>query len=219
MESCASSYKDPLAAFFETFSDLEIKQDIQGDPSDGRFRNWVKYAGHEIPNTYSVRREGREVGLITEQNEGWVPFSLKSAFLRGHRPARLTVQDEDGQVILSLFRPFYFLFSRMIIRDQRGRVRGFIRQKFLFNYELFTRSSSRPFAFFSNPVGVVWNRPVLDRQKKQIGEIRKKWGGVGREFLTLADTFTVKWGDLSLEQKIVLFSTVIHIDFDWFERH
>ena len=217
MESQAYSYKDPLEAFFEKFPEMEIKQDIQGDPEDGRLQNWIKYTSYKIPNNYIVSQAGKPAGLITEQHEGWIPFSLKSSVLGGHRPCRLEVQDEAGNVILNLYRPFYLLFSKMIIRDQRGRLRGFIRQKSFFTYELFT-TVPQPFAFVRNPVGMAWTMPVFDRQKKQIGEIKKKWGGAGREFLTRADTFTVKWGGLSLEQKIVLFSTVLSIDFDWFER-
>ena len=217
MESRAYSYKDPLEAFFEKFPEMEIKQDIQGDPAAGKFRNWLKYTSYEIPHKYIVSCKRERIGLITEQHKGGIPFSLKSAFLGGHRPCRLEVEDEAGNVILSFQRPFYLLFSKMIVRDQKGRLRGFIRQKSWFTYELFT-TVPRPFGFVRHPVGVAWTVPVLDGQKKQIGEIKKKWGGAARELLTMADTFTVKWGGLSLEQKIVLFAVAVCIDFDWFER-
>ena len=218
MESYAYSYKDPLEAFFEKFSELEIKQDIQSDPSAGQFKNWVKYAGHEVPQQYILSSKGEPVGFIREREEGWIPFSLRSAFLGGHRPSRMDVQDEDGNLILQFYRPYYLLFSTMKIWDEQDRLRGRIKQKFPFTYELYTSGNHPPFAFVSNPVGWAWTMPVLNRQKRQIAEIKKKWGGAGREFLTKADTFTVRWGHLSLEQKIVLLATVITIDFDWFER-
>ncbi len=222
MENRAYSYKnlfkDPLEAFFEGFDELEIRQEIQSAAGDSAFKSWVKYTSYETPHKYIVSRNREEIGEITEQIDGWIPFSLKNSILQNRRPARFIAQNQDGDIIFRLYRPFSFLFSKMIVKDAKERPLGFVRQTVsFFSYELFAKGP-QPFASINSPaIREAWTVPVLSGKKRPIGAITKKWRGVKKEFSSYADAFSIKWGHLSLEQKAVLLAAVISIDFDFFE--
>lgn len=210
---------------------MEIEQDIQSLPGESRAASWFKHTNYETPQKYFVRLRGREAGSIAESKAGWMPYSLRRAYFGGRRPSRLTVENDFGEPVLRLYRPFSILASVMFVRDSEGRLLGAVKEKFSLVrslYELFAAGSGnfhqslagqKPFGFINAP-GLPRRFPVKSPgSRAPIGEIKKKWGGAFKEAMTNVDAFTVKWsGSLSLNQKAVLFSTAVSIDYDCFER-
>ncbi len=239
--AAASAGADPLKDFFEGAFEMEIEQDIQSAPGESRVQSWLKHTGYEVPQKYFIRSRGMEAGSIAERMEGWIPYSLRRAYLGGRRPSHLTVENSLGEPVLRLFRPFSLLASTMFVRDSQGQLLGIAREKFAIVrslYELFAADSGgagpagsgpagphqgltgqKPFGFI-NASGLPRRFPVKSPGSRAvIGEIRKKWGGAVKEAMTNVDAFTIRWNSrLSLNQKAVLFSTAISIDYDCFER-
>ena len=61
-----------MKAFFEGVSEAEIEQEIQGSPGESQLSRWLKYTGYEIPQRYTVKSGGMEIGSIAEREEGWI---------------------------------------------------------------------------------------------------------------------------------------------------
>ncbi len=222
MEARNYAHQNDLESFFGDHSSFKIHQNIFTNTGISAITNWFRYTGHMVPNHYDIKTNRDEViGSITEENRGWIPFVFKSAFLKNRRPTHFTIKDSNQNVILTLYRPFRFLFSTLIVKDSEGQVLGSVSQRFsLFHkfYEFYTRGA-KPFGFIKSSFVRLWTFPIMNNRKHPIGEIKKQWGGVAKESLTYADSFTIKWEyNVSLEQKIILFAGAISIDFDYFER-
>ncbi len=199
-----------------------MEQSIKKDPLESGLTSWIRYTGYMMPQEYKVLKDGLKWGFIAEQVEGFIPFSLKSAFLQKRRPSHFIVKNHRGEVLFHIYKPFYFLFSRLIVRGTRGELLGRVCRQFSIThkkYQLFSQRAGKPFALIKSFLTQFWTFPVQDFNGKKLGQIEKKWSGTAKEFLTYADTFTVQWKNLSLNQKIIFFCSVISIDFDHFEDH
>ena len=63
-----------------------------------------------------------------------------------------------------------------------------------------------------------WTFPVR-KSGREVARIEKKWSGVGRELLSDADTFMVRFLDPSLgaAERRLLIAAALVVDFDFFE--
>ena len=185
--------------------------------------SYLKYIHHITPNFYNIKTtDGKKIGQIAEIKDGILPFFIRKAILNIHRPSHLLVQDQKGNIILHLYRPFWFFFSKLIIKDTQGRILGKVQRKFsLFHkaYVLSVFQKKEPFAMIKSNLFKIWTFPVLDIQKKPIAEIKKKWNKAIKEILTDLDILSIQLHHLPLSQKIVIFATAISIDFDYFESN
>lgn len=209
--------ENSLNSFFKERASLQIKQNIMTTKGSS---NWFKYINYEVPNNYDIKEQDGIIGSISEQTEGVIPFSLKNMILRYNRPARFVVKDDQENTILHLYRPLRFILSKMIVKDSRGRLLGRVLQKFSLThkiYELWT-TGPKPFCIIKSPRLIkITSFPAVNRSGQRLGEIKKEWGGIKTEALSFVDRFSVQFKDVSVEQKAVMFSAVIGVDFDHFE--
>ena len=214
-----------LEKFFEGPS-LQLEQDIQSHQGESTLSSWLKYTSYCVPQKYKISKEGVYQGQVREQSGGWVPFSLRHAFLKNRRASHFVVQNHRGTILMEFYRPFHIWCSSVRIRSVGGKLLGRVQQKFSFfrtRYELFA-GSLRPFGIINAGFTKFWTFEVFDPSpralsKKPIGKVEKKHGSVAREMFTSLDTFQVHWPRLSLPQKAVLFCTAISIDLDHFEDY
>lgn len=177
--------------------------------------------GFEGSNKYELLNErGEKIGFIAEQSSGIFKLLMRSMF-RSHRPLHVKIFDKSGQEVIILERPFYFLFSNMMVKDRTGRLLGTIDQKFAIfrkRYHLkdhrgqaFAQINSPFFSFFRFEIESL-------KMGKSLGVISKKWGGLLKEIFTDSDTFGVDLShELSEEEKAIVLGTAISVDFDYFE--
>ncbi|GAA5935876.1 Aim25p [Sporobolomyces koalae] len=73
------------------------------------------FLGFEQANKYQLLSpEGELLGYLLEEEAG-VGSALKRQFLRTHRPFRATVLSPEGQVLLTIHRPFTLINSRIYV--------------------------------------------------------------------------------------------------------
>ena len=177
--------------------------------------------GFEGSNKYELLNEqGEKIGYISEQSSGIFQMLIRS-FFKSHRPLDVRIYDKNGQEVIKLNRPFYFFFSTMFVNDRTGRLLGSIDQKFAIfrkRYEL-KDARGNPFALINSGFFSFFTFKIEDtRTGRSLGEIRKKWGNLLKEIFTDSDTFGVDISnELSEEQKAIVLSTAISVDFDYFE--
>jgi uncharacterized protein YxjI len=177
--------------------------------------------GLEGKNKYEVLNEsGNSSGYIHETGSGLMTF-LKRIFLRNHRPITVNVYNQNSEVVLYLWRPFFFFFSDLYIEEPTtGKPIGSVHQKFSFfskKYSLCDKYGSE-FATINSGFFNFFNFEIESLEGRKLGVIKKKWGNLLKEFFTDADTFGVDISpELELEQKALVFSTAIIIDFNHFE--
>lgn len=177
--------------------------------------------GFEGSNKYELLNEsGEKIGFIAEQSSGIFKLLMRS-ILRSHRPLHVKIFDKQGQVAISLERPFYFFFSTMKVMDGTGYSLGTIDQKFAIFRKRYLLNDNRGHAFaqINSPFFSFFKFEIKSlKMGKSLGLISKKWGGLLKEMFTDADTFGVDLSnDLSEQEKAIVLGTAISVDFDYFE--
>ena len=184
---------------------------------------WEILLNWEQRNEYAVSDpSGRTVASIVEQGEGLMA-ALVRCFMGSHRPLDVTVCDTQQRTLLAFQRGFFWFFSSLDVRTPDGRVQGRVERRFGIirrRYDL-VDDGDRVFATIESPFWRIWTFPILQRDGRQVGEITKKWSGLGRELFTDADNFKVDFGtpDWTLAQRTVLLAAALSIDFDFFENN
>ena len=221
--SQSSTKTDAISAFFNAHSKLELHQKISNPNGTSGILSYLKYIHHITPNCYAIKTtDKRNIGQITEVKDGIFPFFIRKAILNIRRPCHFLVQDQHGNILFHIYRPFWFFFSQLTIKDTQGRILGKVKRKFsLFHkvYKLFVFHQSNPFAMIQSNLFRIWTFPVLDAHKNPIAEIKKKWNQALKEVFTDLDILSIEFQSLPLSQKIVIFATAISVDFDYFESN
>ena len=157
---------------------------------------------------------GLPIGAVTQHVSGWhklLRLFLKNAML----PFHLELTDVNGIVLASIHRGWTFWMSKITIKDNKGEVSGYIRQKFRFlkpRFRIFDASENQIAEI--NGDWKAWAFNITDQNGIQIGTINKKWSGVAKEFFTSADKYhvTIAPGYAEDRNKMNIVVTAITID-------
>jgi len=184
------------------------------------------FLGYEQTCRYKINNEqGINVGYIEEESTFWEHFIRN--FITIHRRFKATVMDTEGNPILKLYRPFYLLNSKMLIEDANGELLGEIHQRyhpFRRVYDLY--QNKQQIAQIDVPF-LSWEFPVRDMNGKDLALVFKNFTNIGREIFTDANQYAVKMGapfvenakNLSTQERAIIVSMAICIDFNYFSRH
>ncbi len=187
-------------------------------------REWVEIVvDWETKNQYAVLDpESREIGLIVEKAGGFWD-ALRRGFFRSHRALEAHVLDAAANAVLTLSRPFFFLFSDLAVSAADGLLLGRVRRRFGLLYKRYDLVDAQGVRFgrIASPLWRLWTFPVVGEGGRSEATISKRWGGALREVFSDADTFRIEFGrgEWSDEQRAVIFAAAISIDFDFFENN
>lgn len=175
--------------------------------------------GIETRNRYELFDEGgRRIAHAAEEGGG-VGRVLGRMFLGSSRKATLHVLDETGRTILRGEKPFTWFFHRLELHDGERKL-GAVQRRWSWFNRRFTVENARGEAVFEivSPFLSFWTFRLLFGER-EVGVIRKQWGGVLRELFTDADAFGVEYEDLpDLEVlRPLLIGAVFLVDFTCFE--
>lgn len=178
---------------------------------------WVEVlADFETKNRYVVSdADGRELFYAAEHSGLLGRIALQSL-----RPFTIDVLDEQGRLVLRLRRPFRFHFHQVQVSDAEGRLLGTVVRRFSVfrrRYSVLDDSGVEIMQLFG-PVLHPWTFRILS-DGSEVGRIRKKWSGLGKEAFTDADNFAVELpAEMDPKVKAVLLGAVFLIDFVHFEK-
>jgi uncharacterized protein YxjI len=186
-------------------------------------KEWIEIVvDFETFNQYRILdADKHEVGTVIERG-GQFWTKVKRFFLRSHRPFKIDVFDASQSPLLHLSRDFFFFFSDLLVSGAEGQKIGAVHRRFGIIYKRYDLRdvSGRTFARIKSPLWRLWTFPVLDELGEQRSAISKRWGGALKEIFTDTDTFQVDFGQHTWtpEQRAIIFSAAISVDFDFFEN-
>ena len=177
-------------------------------------------------NVYVVYDEmGAPILNVEEQGSGVGSF-MKRLFLQYMRPFTSKVEDlsTGGTHVLTLRRPFRFIFHRLEVTDANGTKLGAIQRKWTWFRRKYVVEGpeGQEVAMLFGPFFRPWTFKVLlpgGDPAREVGLIQKKWSGLLKEAFTQADNFWVDFGSVDDPQlRALLFSATALIDIVHFER-
>lgn len=172
--------------------------------------------GFETKNRYSIRdRQGEELYLAAEGSS-----LLSRLFLKSMRPLVIHILSPEGQEVLTFHKPFRFYFHQIDVVENNGRKLGWIKREFSIFAREFTVMDSTGVEIFRihGPFFHPWTFH-LNKNGTKLGEISKKWSGLGKEFLTDADNFSIEFpASTEMDNKCLLLGALFLIDLLHFER-
>jgi len=177
------------------------------------------FTGFECKNKYRVLDAGgSELFVALERGEG-VGSALIRQFLKNARPFTMQILTPEGDLVLTVKRPFRFWFQKVDVFDARDRQLGSVEMRFSILKKLYTVTlGNGDSCGLIGPLFRPWTFHI-DRPGDAQGLIQKKWSGALTELFTDADNFGVTFpvtADTRL--KAVLLGAVFLIDQVHFEN-
>jgi uncharacterized protein YxjI len=177
----------------------------------------------ETKNQYDVLDEqGQPLGTLAEKAGGWATL-LRRGIFRSHRAFEVYAFDRNGRPALQLRRPFFFLFSNLEVNQPDGQLVGRVKRRFGLLYRRYDLldATGHCFARIAGPLWRIWTFRVEASDGGRRATIAKKWSGGLGEIFTDTDTFLINlehplWRP---DERGVIFSAAISIDFDFFENN
>lgn len=187
-------------------------------------KRWLEIlTSFDARNTYAVYDDaGNPVFNVQEQGKGFGSL-MKRLFLQAYRPFRSHVEDlSAGRTILSLRRPFRFIFHRLEVSTAEGQLLGALQKRWTWFRRKYTVEgpNGEELATLFGPFWRPWTfKIMLPGQPQEVGLIQKKWSGLAKEMFTQADNFWIEFGGVTDPQlRAILFSATVLIDVVHFER-
>jgi uncharacterized protein YxjI len=159
------------------------------------------------------------VGLARENLSGFLKF-LRLLVNRSALPTRVEISAGEGQPpVLVLKRGFTLFRARVDVLDGAGVKIGWLKSKmFSIGGGFWVMSADdQPFAEVRGD-WKGWNFKLLDLQGREMGQVTKKWGGLGRELFTTADNYVIEVRERSASNALLL-SAALAIDLVFKEKN
>ena len=180
--------------------------------------------GMDAKNVYVVYDEtGNPAFNVEEQGRG-LGAVLKRLVLRSARPFESHVEDlRTNQPILTLKRPFRFIYHRLEVRDATGTLIGAIQRTWTwFRREYVIEGpTGETVGYLKGPFFRPWtfNITLAEAPDVPAGVLQKKWSGLGKEMFTAADNFWVELDQVpDAGRRALLFAATVLIDVVHFEN-
>lgn len=184
-------------------------------------KKWLEILlSFELKNAYQVFDGAQAVLDVKETGSGLTSF-LARMLLGPLRPLQVAVTDiVSGELLLSLRRPFRFIFHRLEVSAGDGTALGSIQKRWSWIRRIYVieDAQGRELAQIFGPFLKPWTFEIKEGDRV-LGAIRKRFSGLGKEIFTDADNFGIELGgidDLSL--RALSFAATVLIDVVHFER-
>jgi uncharacterized protein YxjI len=176
--------------------------------------------GFESKNRYELRDEqGARIGYAAEEASGLGQWFLRNVFGRC-RAAVLHVYDAAGRQVGTGKKPFRWFFHRIEVFDGERRL-GAVERRWAWFHRVFAveNAAGQEVMQIVSPWLRIWTFR-LEFEGQEVGAIRKRWGGLLKEWFTDADVFGVEWGEHVPDEvrKLLLVATFL-VDFAFFENN
>jgi uncharacterized protein YxjI len=176
--------------------------------------------GFESKNRFEIKDEqGTLIGRAAEEGSGLGQMLLRQFFGRC-RKATIHVYDTAGNEVGRGEKPFRWILHRMDVFSG-GTKLGAIQRRWAWFHRIFVVENARgePVMELKSPFFHPWTF-TLSFQGTEAGVIRKKWGGLLKEWFTDADVFGVEMGEhVPTEVRALLLVATFLVDFTCFENN
>lgn len=170
----------------------------------------------KLTDTYDIfnPETGAQVGQAVEQIHPLLA-TLRLVVNKQLLPTKVEVRDAQGQLVFSITRGMTFFRSRVGVCGPDGEEFGYFKSK-LFSlggaFDVYDTQDQLIAQVKGDWKG--WNFRFLGADGQPIGTVTKKWGGLGKELFTSADTYMIAIEDpqASQAEALLLLAAGLAID-------
>lgn len=151
----------------------------------------------KLTDTYDIfdPQSGTQIGIARDEPATWAKW-LRLLVKKHMLPTVVNVYEREGSPpVLVLHKKAAFLRTTLVLNDAQGRNLGSFRSKLFSLGGGFYINDPQ-----GNPMAEVkgdwkgWNFRFLDTAGQELGQVTKKWGGLGKELFTSADNYMISLG-------------------------
>jgi len=161
----------------------------------------------KLTDTYDIfdPSTGERIGVALDKPPSWAKYArmfLHKQFL----PTRVEISENefDGPMLTILKRPGFFRVEVSLL-DSRGQIFGSFRSKlFRLGGGFYVYDSQGSVIAEVNGDWKGWNFSIVSESGRRIGEVTKKWAGVGKEIFTTADTYVISVGESEKPETVAM---------------
>ncbi|KAG6445986.1 phospholipid scramblase 1 [Manduca sexta] len=169
-------------------------------------------------NKYVLMTPDEKVFMYAKEDAGALSVMLGGK----NRAFHMDLLDTEHQNVVALRRPYTFGADKLEVRVC-GQLASVVRQEHTFMKPVLNINDAQDRNIFrvKGPMNISGECDfrILTRDKKQVGVIRKVWGGFMREAFSQSDNFEIAFPlDLDVRIKAAIIGTCFLIDFLYFEK-
>lgn len=135
---------------------------------------------------------GDQLGVAKEQISGLVKL-LRLFIHKKLMPTTIEIATEaDGPPLLTMYRPISLLRSKVTVSDADGNELGYFKSRVISlggRFDVYDMDDQLIAEVKGDWKG--WNFTFTNDEGQQIGQVTKKWAGIGKELFTSADNYIV----------------------------
>ncbi|MBN1968349.1 MAG: oxidoreductase [Candidatus Delongbacteria bacterium] len=156
---------------------------------------------------------------IAKEDPGIFSILLRFIMKKFQLPTNVYVYEGDNyedssKLLFSIKRGFVFLRSKVEVLDSNGNLLGWFKSRLLTiggAFDVFDSSGNIIASLEGDWIG--WNFNFINRNGQQIGNVTKKWSGIGKEMFTTADNYMISLSSQdSVERKLLMLAAALAID-------
>jgi uncharacterized protein YxjI len=168
------------------------------------------------PNT------NQQIAVAKEEPGGWIKF-FRLLVNKTLLPNKINVYDSsDNSKVIMIQKPFSFFRSKVSVYNRNGEYLGYFKSKILTlggGFWVFDAMERQVAEIKGDWKG--WNFKFLGENGQEIGNVTKKWAGIGRELFTSADNYMIALNETAPstpDQVSLLLAAGLAIDIVFKER-
>ncbi len=150
----------------------------------------------KLTDTYDIFDPATDTQVgIAKEEPGTLMTVLRFVVNKRLLPTKVCVYEgpqPNGRPLFSIHRGFTFLRSKIFVRAEDQSVLGWFQSK-LFSlggaFKIFRADGQEVAAVKGDWKG--WNFTITTTAGEQLGQVTKKWGGLGKELFTSADNYII----------------------------
>lgn len=150
----------------------------------------------KVTGTYEIidPENKQPIGVAKETLIWWLVL-LRLLISRRSLPMTVLVTDTAGATVLTIKRGFSFIRPVVEVFNAAGNKIGSFRSKVLTivgGFKVLNAQDQEIAEIKGDWKG--WNFKMVSGDGRELGEVTKKWAGLGRELFTSADTYAISLG-------------------------
>jgi uncharacterized protein YxjI len=169
------------------------------------------------PNT------NQPIGVAKEEPGGMIKF-LRLVINKTMLPNKINVYDSsDNSKVVMIQKPFSFFRSKVSVYNSKGELIGYFKSKILTlggGFWVLDKNERQVAEIKGDWKG--WNFKFLGENGQEMGAVTKKWAGIGKELFTSADNYVVALNETvsgDPDQMALMLAAGLAIDIVFKERN
>lgn len=159
----------------------------------------------KLTDTYDILdpETQQQIGVAKEEPGDVIKYA-RLIISKKLLPTTVNIYEQENKPpVLSIHKPLTFMQAKVIVTGETGESLGYFKSK-LFSlgggFWVYDQAERQVAEVKGDWKG--WNFTFVDQGGNELGTITKKWGGLGKELFTSADTYAISLGSSVTDPRI-----------------